>query len=196
MNKSDLEKWVLETFWPAYCGLVKTPVVTSYGSGGRGEAIKKILTLKPSEELRRCIIDAISAQIRHRRTLFNKCGSMQKYVAETNKIKFYCNRNGATWINQMGWKDEIPSLITDEVKYTESASHQPCKTTGCSNNAIGGAIDVCQACECKTHDIYRDEKREYLLKIGLKMDLGETLHSYAMRCRKHTFSNPINVKKK
>jgi len=191
MNKADLTDWAVNVFWSAYKGLTKTPFPTQYGAGARGEAVKKIVTLNPSDELRKELIDAISAQMRHRRALFDKCGSKQKYDAETKKIKFYCNRGGITWLNQNGWLDEIPSLI-DEKKIYEDATLK-CKTQGCDNNAIGGAIMVCQACECKTHDVYRDKKRDYLKRVGLTMTKGETLHDYAMRCKEHTLGINLNL---
>lgn len=192
MNKEDLTKWATDVFWSAYKGLVKTPFPTRYDGGARGEAIKKIITLNPSADLRGRIIDSIAAQMTHRRAFYNKCGSMQKYNSETNRIKFYCNRVGSTWINNRGWDDEIPSLI-DEAK-EQIACLDKCSNPDCNNNAIGGNISVCQSCECKTHDVYREPKREYLRRVGLVMEKGETLHDYAMRCKEHTIGIKLSLK--
>lgn len=193
MNKEDLTKWAIEVFWSAYSGLVKTPVPTKYGAGARGEAVKRVLTLNPSGDLRKRIIDAISAQMLHRRTLYNKCGSMQKYISETDKVKFYCNRGGGTWLYQLGYEDEIPSLINEQKIQTDSLN--TCSSPDCNNKAIGGNISVCQSCECKVHDVYREHKREYLRRIGLVRSKGETLHDYAMRCKDHTLGINLNLKR-
>ncbi len=186
MKKDELQKWAIEIFWSAYTGLVKTPVPTKFTAGARGEAVKKVLTLNPPADLRKRIIDSISAQMKHRRDLFNKCGSMQKYISETDKVKFYCNRNGATWLNQYGWEDEIPSMIDEKKIYHDAVLR--CSNKDCPNMAIGGNISICQSCEAKNHDIYREEKRDYLRRHKLTKDKNETLHDYAARCKEHAFA--------
>lgn len=190
MNKTDLEIWAREVFWSAYAGLTKTPAVTKFGPGGRGEAIKKILTMLPSKELRDRIIAAIAAQMSHRRMLFDKCGSMQAYLKKVEKsgnMKFYANRNGVTWLNQMGYEDEIPSIAEIKSRKEAQSNEPQCKTMGCKYPSHGQRLGLCCECITKQADPYREEKRNYLKKIGLVMGEGESLHDYAMRCKEHCF---------
>lgn len=113
MTKEELTDWAMNIFWPLYTDLCKTPFPTKWKGGPRGAAVKKIQVLNPSEELRARIILGIQAQILHRKKLYQKLGSMQAWNTHTEKNKFYCNRNGETWINQIGWDDEIPQLEQD-----------------------------------------------------------------------------------
>ncbi len=110
MDKSTLTDWFLTDFWPLYLELVKTPYKTQFKQGQRGEALKAIMKLKPSQNMRERMISHLAAQIAHRKELYNQCGSRSVYEKRTNRVKFYCNRHGVTWINQMGWFDEIPEI--------------------------------------------------------------------------------------
>lgn len=138
MTTTELEKWALEVFWPAYKDLCKTPFATQWTGGQRGETIKKILELKPSEDLRNRMLYSIAAQKKHRRALYDVCGSMAAYEAKIKYNKLYNNRDGRTWIFNKGWNDEIPSI--SEIKET----HAPgAKCIHCGEEVHGPRFNVC-----------------------------------------------------
>lgn len=139
MNKQELTDWAIDIFWPSYKNLCKTPFPTKWMGGPRGAAVKKIQILNPSEDLRQRILAGIQAQIIHRNKLYQKLGSMQAWNNHTEKNKFYCNRNGETWINQIGWDDEIPQIEGDGLK-------QGIKKCHCGRDVHGPQFD-----ECDTH---------------------------------------------
>ena len=191
MNREDLVKWFDETFWPLYIVLVKTPFPTKYKQGTKGEALKRMLTLNPSADLRLRIYNAFGAQTKHRLKLYEKLGSASAYNKHTEYQKFYANRNGSTWIFNLGYEDEIPSIIEERqvLELTEL-----CVTENCKNPRHGSKLNLCQSCLCKQADVYREEKRDYLKSHDMTMNQGESLHDYAMRCKKLTFKIMPNIK--
>ena len=182
MKKEELIEWFTNDFWPAYLGLMKVPQVTKWNAGNKGEALKKMLTINPTKELRIQIINGLAAQMSHRRTLFNKCGSMQAYIAKTDSNRsFYANRQGKTWLFNLGWTDEIPS-ITETKSHTEQFVENPCSTQGCNNPIHGPNFKVCGKCLHK-NGVYDEELRTYLRNNELTKAKGETAHEYAMKCK-------------
>lgn len=183
MSNADLTLWFNEMFWPSYNALVKTPFPTKYRSGSRGEALKKILTLKPSAELQNRIAAALIEQRKHRKKLYEQCGSMQKYLSVILYEKFYSNRMCVTWINQMGWEDEIPPL--DDMAQSKGLNfgNVRCQSDGCPNAIHGPSYIYC--CE---HEGRSDESdkalRQKLGELQLVKKKDESLHDYAMRCKK------------
>ncbi len=179
MTNSELAEWFSESFWAPYKVLVKTPFVTKYKAGPKGEALKIILRLNPSEALRDRISMAIAAQIDHRKKLIQDCGSMQAYLEATRYQKFYANRMGSTWLNQMGWEDEIPSLAETRIEgaAVESAF---CATPDCAFPTHGPAFKYCTQCVGRTND---DELKEGLRKMGMAPTTGESKVGYFARCR-------------
>lgn len=139
MTKTELTAWFDDIFWPLYKQFVVTPFVTKWKQGPAGDALKKILTLNPSSDLREQITTAIHAQMHHRRALYEKCGSMRAYDEATKYNKLYSNRLCTTWLNQMGWRDEIPSI--SEVQTEAPSTEEKCKH--CGSPCHGPAYDVC-----------------------------------------------------
>jgi len=121
MKTSELTSWFLKDFWPLYLELMKTPYSTQFGAGNRGEALKSMIKLNPSEDIRHRMVEHLEMQVVHRRGVNEVCGSRQNYEATVKYQKFYCNRHGATWINNMGWFDEVPEI---EIKHIERVSRQ------------------------------------------------------------------------
>lgn len=177
MSKQDLEKWFNEEFWPLYLELVKTPEPTKYKAGTKGDALSKVLKEGYSKELRDRIIRALQAQIKHRRDLCQQCGSMQAYMARTAYDKFYCNRNGRTWLNQCGWEDEIPSIMEEKASIV---SDKPmCKE--CQTPAHGDSI-YCAYHYSMKYGTLVDELRDYYDK-NCRAESGESREDYLLRMR-------------
>ena len=129
MTKSQLIDWFETDFWPLYLELVKQPRLkngkrfpTDFGAGDKGEAMKSMDRLNPSKDLRDRIMDHLAMQIEKRQELFERCGSKQVYEATVKYQKFYCNRHGKTWINNMGWFGEPPELT---IKQAEPRQREP-----------------------------------------------------------------------
>lgn len=175
MTKQELTDFFMTEFWPRYRELVRTPFPTKWKGGARGDALKKWLSLKPSEELRGRIIAALDAQIAHRRKLFQKCGSMEAYLKVTEGQKFYCNRMGSTWLNQMGWEDEIPSIGEDE-------QAQPGVTCSCGNPVMGPRFSHCERCYPETTGM-SEVMKQWMKDNGLWKRKDEDVHQWRMRCR-------------
>ena len=111
MTKSQLTDWFETEFWPLYLELVKTPFKTQFGAGVKGEALKSMTKLNPSESIRERMIKHLADQIVHRRAMFEVCRQDRcQYEQAVKYNKFYCNRHGKTWINNMGWVDDFPEL--------------------------------------------------------------------------------------
>lgn len=186
MNKAELEGWFETAFWPAYKQLVKTPFPTKYKQGTKGSALKKILSLNPSEELRERIMAALGAQIRHRRSLYESLGSEQAYIEYTAYNRFYTNRHGETWINQMGWTDEIPSIQEVNEERLATGLIHTCghvdKRTGevCQNQAIGPSVPYCVTHYPDTRG-YTALLREKYREMGLVKGKGETSPQHMKR---------------
>ena len=139
----ELVTWHNEEFWPTYCKFLETPVKNKWGPGGKGASLAKVLTKKPSKELREKIMFELIAQMRHRRELCNRMG-ISKYLEHTGELaksgngSVYKNRQATTYINQMGWFDEIPSIdLPSEVKK---------KFCHCGKPVHGPSFNVCTQC--------------------------------------------------
>lgn len=180
MTKEELTNWFLEEFWPRYLTLVKTPFATKWRAGPRGQALQKIISMNPSEELRKTIVLAIEAQIHHRRKVFERYGSMETYTKATERNKLYCNRMGSTWLNQMGWMDEIPSIESKEEMAVEG--QLMCLIEGCNNYSMGPGIPYCASCYPDTRGI-TPELKKHLKKSGLWKREDETVEQWRARCR-------------
>lgn len=181
MTKDELTNWFTEKFYESYRELTKTPFATKYGMGSKGEALKKFLQMKPSDELRQRILFAIAEQKKHRKKLFNQCGSMQKYIEVTKFNKFYSTRMCSTWINQMGWEDEIPELHEVDERQHELFQGR-CKNSECAKPIHGPDFEYCTQCLTrKTED--KGLLKEQLRKMDLTLNEGESIHDYAMRCK-------------
>ena len=141
MTKTELEQWAMDEFWPLYKELTKTPFATQWKATDRGAAVSKILSLNPSGELRQRIVASVQAQIKHRRDFFKHCGSMEVYNQKTHRIKFYCNRMGASWLNQRGWDDEIPTI--EQAVEDETIHFTICTEKGCTFPVHGARYDKC-----------------------------------------------------
>jgi len=181
MTKDELTIWFTEKFYEQYRDLTKTPFATKYGMGSKGEALKKLLQMKPSDELRQRILFAITEQKKHRKKLFDQCGSMQKYLEVTKFNKFYSTRMCSTWINQMGWEDEIP-----EVHEVDERQHNlfegRCKNETCAKPIHGPDFEYCSECLSRENED-KGLLRDHLRKMGLTLNEGESHHDYAMRCK-------------
>lgn len=183
MNSVDLTLWFNEVLWPSYGELVKTPFATKYRAGSKGEALKKILTLKPNADLQNRIAMAIREQRKHRKKLFEQSGSMQKYLEVTAYEKFYANRMCITWINQMGYEDEIPALA-DVVDDKHALFGNPrCSYDGCANPIHGPSFVHCFMHLSRT-DKSDQELKQKLRELQLTKGKDESMHDYAMRCKK------------
>ncbi len=181
MTKDELTIWFTEQFYEQYRDLTKTPFATKYGMGSKGEALKKLLQMKPSDELRQRILFAIAEQKKHRKKLFDQCGSMQKYLEVTKFNKFYSTRMCSTWINQMGWEDEIPP-VEEVAEVTEGLFAGRCKNANCVNPLHGVAFEYCSECLSRQNED-KNLLRDQLRKMGLTLNEGESHHDYAMRCK-------------
>jgi hypothetical protein len=183
MSNDDLTLWFNEVLWPSYGELVKTPFSTKYKSGSKGEALKKILTLKPNGDLQNRIAAALVEQRKHRKKLFEQVGSMQKYLEVTAYDKFYANRMCSTWLNQMGWEDEIPPL--DDITENKSTlfGNARCQHSDCPNPIHGPSYVYCFEHESRTPESDKTLKQK-LRELQLVRLKDESLHDYAMRCKK------------
>ena len=182
MSNADLTLWFNEVLWPSYGELVKAPFATKYKAGSKGEALKKVLTLKPSADLQNRIAMALIEQRKHRKKLFEQSGSMQKYLEITKYEKFYLNRMCVTWINQMGYEDEIPALA-DVAKDRSALFGNPrCCADGCSNPIHGPSFDSCFLHISRTEKSDKELKQK-LRELQLTKGKDESMHDYAMRCK-------------
>lgn len=181
MTNEDLATWFMDEFWPLYLKLMKTPFATKFKQGTRGEALKKMLSLKPSQDLRERILLSLQAQIIHRQKLFDRCGSAQAYNEATEYNKFYCNRMASSWIFQMGWDDEIPGL--DQVQEELPQNNVICSEPGCKNNVHGPRFDHCIN-HLPTDDPLVGKLRNYAKENGLTMK-GLSPQEYVEKCREH-----------
>lgn len=141
MTKQELINWHNTEWWPRYQEFVKTPYQTQWGPGGKGESLKKILQLNPSEQLRNEMIAALIEQTRHRKKLYEKLGSKQAYEEYTSKQarggeSIYKNRHSRTYVHNMGWIDEIPSIMEHPVATGK-------KKCFCGKDVHGPRFDYC-----------------------------------------------------
>ena len=141
MTKDELTDWFMEVFWPAYKTLCKTPYVTQWTGGARGECLTKVLQMKPSEKLRERILAAVLEQTHHRKEVYQALGSKQLYEQHTKYNKFYCNRDGRTWLHNTGWMDEIPEPPRRGI--TAVAPNGICAEPGCNQPVHGPKFRVC-----------------------------------------------------
>lgn len=142
MSKQDLIDWHNDVWWPRYRKFIETPYRTEWGPGGKGESLTKVLALKPSKELREDMIRSLIAQTDHRNKLYKKLGSMKAYENHTSKLakggeSIYKNRHSRTYLHNMGWIDEIPTLM-EAVKKTDDK-----KRCYCGQEVHGPAFDYC-----------------------------------------------------
>jgi hypothetical protein len=175
MNKTELEEWAIKEFWPAYKNLCKTPFVTKWTGGARGEAVSAIARLNPSEDLRQRILASIQAQTLHRKRLYEQMGSEQRYENEVKYNKFYSNRDGKTWINNKGWTDEIPSLTERQVEAKKDslcACGDPVKH--------GNLCDQCFARKIDDQSGWTEKLRESYKRIPPRKE-GEDYRQWAKR---------------
>ena len=182
MSNADLTLWFNEVLWPSYGELVKAPFVTKYRAGSKGEALKKIVTLKPSMELQERITMAITEQRKHRKKLFEQTGSMQKYLEVTKYDKFYANRMCVTWINQMGWEDEIPAVVDVFDGDSSLFGNTVCSHIGCGISVHGPSFHHCFMHLSRTDESDKELKQQ-LRELQLTKGKDESLHDYAMRCK-------------
>jgi hypothetical protein len=183
MKKEDLTTWFNDEFWPLYQSFVKTPFPTKYKAGTKGEALKKILRENPSSDLRDRMLSAVREQIKHRKTIYNKAGSAQRYNEITAYQKFYSNRHAVTWLNQMGWEDEIPG--TTEVEELESGNEikaKICCHKDCNEPTEGQGIDWCFEHYPDTLG-YTKMMKDWLKKHGLWKTKEETIEQWQARCK-------------
>jgi len=178
MTKTELEVWALEEFWPRYKTLCKTPFVTKWTGGQRGEAVAKVALLNPSTELREKILSAITAQTTHRKKLFELCGSNRQYEVKTKYNKFYSNRDGKTWLHNKGWNDEIPSLSEDKNNIAKEGEQ-----CSCGEPVTVRYLNVCDKCYSNNHTNAKEEILEGLVKAGMEKKQGESVEAYRERCR-------------
>lgn len=172
MTPTELETWALEVFWPQYKQLCKTPHVTKWTGGQRGEAVNAITKLKPSEELRQVIVAAIQEQIIHRRKLYAQCGSAQRYEEYIKYNKFYTNRDGKTWVNNKGWTDEIPTLTDHEDRAAVNVDSEKCSM--CNNPVHGPKFD-----RCTFHLGFDQEgKLHHAFALEMRMDFKRNSEEY------------------
>ena len=182
MTNEELTIWFNDEFWPQYQELVKTPFPTKYKAGAKGEALKRIILIKPSSALRERITNAVVEQKRHRKKLYEQCGSMQKYLERTSFDKFYANRMGSTWLNQMGYEDEIPILDEIETKHNNLFGGDRCQTEGCMYPVHGPGYNLCAKHLTRTGE-HNEELKNKLREMDLGKSKDESLHDYAMRCK-------------
>lgn len=182
MSNADLTLWFNEVLWPSYAELVKTPFATKYRAGSKGEALKKIITLKPSMELQNRIAMAVAEQRKHRKKLFEQSGSMQKYLVVTKYEKFYANRMCVTWINQMGYEDEIPALADTVDRERTMFGAVRCGHPDCDFPVHGPSFDYCATHVSRT-DASDMALKNKLREMQLTKGTDESLHEYAMRCK-------------
>jgi hypothetical protein len=139
MNKQELTDWHHNTFWPTYRQFLETPKKNQWGPGARGASLAKIIRLNPSEELRNTIMGSLIAQMRHRRVLADKLGyeAYEKHAAKNAKggESVYKNRQATTWLQNMGWDDEIPSIME-----VEQRAIRKCH---CGEDTMGPKIPFC-----------------------------------------------------
>jgi hypothetical protein len=145
MTKTELTQWFEDEWWPRYLNFVKTPFKTQWGAGAKGKALTKFLQVNPSEDLRTTMLNAIIAQTRHRRLLYDKLGSQKAYDNHTAPLAkggepVYQNRQGSTYLFNRGWTDEIPALDMGE---SESKTSKVCQ---CGQPVHGPQYDKCTSC--------------------------------------------------
>lgn len=143
MSKADLEQWAIEVFWPEYRRLVETPYKDSdHGPGVKGQCVSTILKLNPSKDLQAKMVKAIELQAKHRQELFERLNkNIPLYNDTTYKSRdrmFYANRHGRTWINAMGWVDDIPEIVTEK-----EARKQGKRCIVCGEPTYGVRFDHC-----------------------------------------------------
>lgn len=180
--------WFNDVFWEKYKQLVKTPFPTKYKQGSKGEALKKIITLKPNDDLKQRIELAIDAQIKHRKQVFDVCGSMGRYIEKTKFDKFYANRMASTFINQLGWEDEFPDTMSDDVAIVDFDNVEPigkeCAHDGCTDVVHGPRYYFCTEHLGRNNN---DELKQTLRDSGLAKQSDETVFDWQMRCKANFF---------
>jgi len=180
VNKEDLTTWFSDQFWPAYKEMVKTPVVTKWTGGARGECLKKIYTLNPTADLRERIMHSVLEHKIHRKKLYSLLGTAQAYEEFTKYVKFYTNRDGKTWIFNLGWDDEIPELPEERAVKVASGGFEICREPGCNRPVHGPRFDQCS--ECLHTDPYQPERQAIGEKMYPKRE-GESNHDRRERIK-------------
>ena len=180
MNDKKYGDWFEDEFWPLYKELVKTPFVTRFGAGAKGEAKKRASMMKPSQDLKDRILQGVRAQIIHRKERYARCGSMAAYQADTKFNKLYSNRHGSTFLFNNGWDDELPSLTEASVSPSFEAV---CATVDCNNPTHGRNFTECIDCLGEKgytkFDVYENLKR-----MGLEKLKSETHGEWLERVKK------------
>lgn len=182
MTKEELIQWFNDEFWEQYQEMVKAPFPTKYKAGAKGEALKRLITIDPSEKLRQRIASAVTEQRRHRKKLYDHCGSMQKYLERVSFDKFYANRGGSAWLNQMGWEDEIPILDFAQIEHDQVFGGNRCKVENCVFPIHGPDYEYCAEHLTKTGE-HNETLRIKLREMDLGKSKDESVHDYAMRCK-------------
>jgi len=180
MTKAELTEWFSDTFWQTYLLLVKTPFPTKFKQGNRGQALQKILSMNPSADLRERIQASLLAQIRNRKKLYSQCGSMQKYIERTEYQKLYANRHCSTWLNQMGYEDEIPTI--EQVELETPGVALTCQNKDCNEERMGPTVPWCQRCYPDTL-CWTPLLRKQFKKMGLVKNEGETTEQWNSRIK-------------
>ena len=73
-------------------------------------------------------------------------------------IKVYANRHARTWLHNLGWSDEIPSISENNNMPSQSR-----KCTTCDGETFGPQHDKC------IHHMYYDERGRYLGRFADNM---------------------------
>jgi len=179
MNKDELTDWFMNVFWPGYKDLCKTPFVTKWTGGARGEALTKILQIKPAHDLRERIMMAIREHKIHRQKVYQDCGTAQKYNEHVKYNKFYCNRDARTWLHNSGFDDEIPDTVKEKEEEA-TGGFEICKEPGCNRPLHGPRFDQCS--ECLHTDPYQPERQAIGERNFPKIE-GESNHDRRERIK-------------
>lgn len=165
---AEVSDWFCNEFWPLYREFVKTPQPNQWGAGGRGAALKIAETKRYGAETRDRIMQALRAQISHRRKVYDVCGSMRAYDEYTAKNKsetVYHNRQGKQWLNQKGWEDEIPTLPERDPVVVEGSGElcHRCR----KKETMGPRFSLCDDCYGLDGEAM-ETLREYYRREGLQ----------------------------
>lgn len=149
MNTEELTIWHNTVWWPAYRRFLRTPYPNQWGPGDKGESLTKILTVKPSKELRNTMLTELEKQREHRQLLGDRLKSKQAYEAYTAPLAkggeaIYKNRQSRTYIHNRGWVCDIPTLKTITAQPRE-------RLCNCGQPVHGPWTDKCIDCLHPVH---------------------------------------------
>lgn len=162
-REAELRKFMIDRLWPAYPG-----DLAAGRKGSRGESIKSLIKINPSDDELERIFRSIEAQ--------------KKYDREKSKIGEFVPRwpYMETYLNKRRYDDEIEGSHADLNHQQPSEICRKCK-----REVHGPRFDLCTDHLAESLDDGREERIAALKRADMYIRPGEGRHEYFRRCMQY-----------